>query len=170
MGRASRLKKERSAVVKQLRMWHYTTDQHLAKISETGIIKPTVILIGEKERPAAWFSTNPDWERSVTKKVILDEQTRSEPLQRDDMLQYGLTPVRIEINTSLVKVIDWKTYKRVSGITLECAKWLAKVGLEEGADPTEWYAVFDGVPATAWVSIDFWNGEEWISYPLGEQE
>ena len=169
MGRASRMKKERKLEKKTIRLWHYTTDQHLAKITRSGVIKPTSILIGENEKPAAWVSTNSDWERTGSKRVDLGDGQVSEPLQRDDMPKYNLTPIRIEIDASKVKAVDWKTFKRVSGIPYEAAKWLEKAGLDEGANPDEWYAVFESVTVDKWISIDLWNGVEWIPYMLGEK-
>ena len=51
---------------KNLRLWHYTPACRLPAIIKSGHIKLQTYTY-ENEKPVVWFSSNPNWENSVTK-------------------------------------------------------------------------------------------------------
>lgn len=168
MGKKSRGKKLRREEIKKLRLWHYTTELHFATISEEGVLKPTGILIDNGEKPALWLSSNSNWENSVTKVFPTKDDGYTKPLNRDEMVQMGVTPIRIEIDTENVKFIDWKRFKKISGISYQTALNLEDVGRENSSKPDEWYATFDLIDVSLWKSIDFWDGSKWVEYNLDD--
>lgn len=170
MGKKSRLKKELREANKGLNLWHYTTSVHIQEIFNSGALKPTAIRVDKGERPALWFSTNPDWERTVSKRLKIDgvEGGITPPLQRDELAKAGITPVRIKVDAGSVRVVDWKRFKQVSGIRIQTAQSLEESAMKEGANPSEWYATFDQVPLDKWTTLDFWIDDHWVSHNLEE--
>lgn len=168
MGKSSRMKKERREMAKGLDLWHYTTNAHIREIFDSGALKPTAIRIDEGERPALWLSTNSDWERTVTKRLRLSTGDATPALQRDELANAGIIPVRIKVDATSVKVLDWIKFKKVSGIRLRTAKRLETTAKENGANPSEWYATFESIPLDNWISLDFWVNGKWVSHNLEE--
>lgn len=166
MGFKSKRKKERLELMRNIRLWHYTTDLHFKKISEAGVIGLTNIGIEENEKPAVWFSKDPNWENTVMKKLKVGEE-ETDPLFRDGLFQYGVIPIRIEIDCYKVDLVDWRTYKKISGISLEHANKLEYVARGVNASPSDWYASFHSIPAYMWKSVGFWNGTIWTDHDLG---
>lgn len=146
------------------RLWHYTTTKRLAKIIENRKIKGTSIGVDEKELPAVWLSSNPDFEQAARNET---RDRDSDPgrigATREELFQAGYPPVRIEINRARVRAHDWESYKKLSGISEETAAALEQTGTEKGADPSEWYASFQPVPLAGGClfPIEIWNGRQW---------
>jgi hypothetical protein len=51
--------------------WHYTVRDRLRRIFGDGLIRPSTALVPAGEKPAVWFSANPDWEPSANKAIRL---------------------------------------------------------------------------------------------------
>ncbi len=169
MSNKFKLKKDRQFLPKPplvtKRLWHYTAYQHLQKIIASGKIRVSSIRIDKRERPAAWFSSNPDFEQTA-KKGVENSETGivRHALGRDELLKAGFPPVRIEIDPSRVQVYDWEQYKKVSGISKKAAVDLEEAGINMGAAPSEWYASFQSVPLeSCLLPIEIWNGQQWVN-------
>lgn len=154
------------------RYWHYTTHAALEGIFDQGVIRLANKFVVEKEMPAVWFSSNPEWEETV-RKSIKDTGTGKEigPFSRDDLLQHGFMPVRLELNpehiNNGIQLVGWKKYKQISGISKKFAKSLEKTALDWGSNPKEWRASFKPVPIVDNCFIpECWNGEEWMAMVL----
>jgi len=95
-----------------MRVWHYTTWEAFEDIGISMIINTTSLGIEFNEKPAVWFSTNPDWEETV-RKVLQDRETGKETLglSRDELWKVGINPVRIEVDPGL-PFLSWQQLKR----------------------------------------------------------
>jgi hypothetical protein len=146
------------------RLWHYTAIHYLPKIIENREIKVEP-LGGDRKLSAVWLSSNPDFEQTA-RKEIRDKSSGAVRLNatRDEMFKAGFPPVRIEINPSGVRVYDWKTCRKISGISEETAIALEQSGVENGADPSEWYVSLQPIPLAGGFRfpIEIWNGRQWI--------
>ena len=57
-----------------MKIYHYTTGFAANKITADGEIKTTGLYICKNEKPAVWFSTNPNWDETV-RKSLTDKKT-----------------------------------------------------------------------------------------------
>ncbi len=147
------------------RLWHYTTTKRLANIIETRKIKGTSIGTDEKELPAVWLSSNPDFEQAARNEIRDRDSVPAVPeATREELFKAGHPPVRIEINRTRVRACDWESYKKTSGISEETAAGLEQAGIETGAAPSEWYASFQPIPLAGGClfPIEIWNGRQWV--------
>ncbi len=165
MSNKFKAKKNTPAAPVGKRLWHYTATRRLAKIIESRKIMATSMGIEPMEHPVVWFSSNPDFEQSARNEIRDKDNGSARPeATREEMFRAGFPPVRIEINTSKVRVLDWEGYKKMSGISEEAALGLEKAGVEKGAEPSEWYVSFESVPLAGGCRfpIEIWNGRQWI--------
>jgi hypothetical protein len=148
--------------VNNKRIWHYTVYQNWEGILESGFIKTSDTLIESGEKPAVWFSTNPNFEQTA-RKIIQDTETGEIKLNqgRDELFEAGFQCVRIEVVPTL-PFINWKKYKKISGISKGVAKAMEKVGIEQGANPAEWLALFEPVSLDYCKNIEIWDGKQWV--------
>lgn len=140
-------------------LYHYTSGQHLELILTKG-----ELTVSEWERknkvkpPAVWLSTNPIWENTATKliseKGIIRKLTKAEQHQL-----YGL--VRFVLVFKKERLCSWAKYKHVSNTPTEMYVALERSGLEQGANPNEWFASFKNIPLSDCISCEKWNGEKW---------
>jgi hypothetical protein len=147
-----------------MRYRHYTLYQRLRDILKTGVILPATVGINEGESPVVWFSTNPDWEETVRKRIVIGKKGQQiGPLSKDGLSKYGFPPVRIEVNPAKVSLYSWEHFKEHSGIPVKQAKELVKVAKKWGANHQEWWVCYEPVPLTSCLNpIEIWNGSEWI--------
>jgi len=149
-----------------MRYWHYTFFNNFQKIIESKEIRQSTILTSDKEKPAVWLSSNPEWEETVRKalkKPDEDNGRMTEPLSRDELFKRGFPAVRIEIDPRLVILHSWEEFKKVGGLSKKMANGLEKVGKSWGANPDEWWASFDVIPVTSCLlPIEIWSGKEWV--------
>jgi hypothetical protein len=153
-----------------MRIWHYTIYDVLEAIFKSGEIKTTNIGVEAKEKPAAWFSINSDFEQTA-KKAIQDPQTGKIKRNqgRDELFKAGFQCVRIEVNQNL-PFLTWKKYKNKSGISKQMAKAMEQVGIEQGANPDEWLALFKPVSLDDCLNIEIWDGKEWVILAKREEQ
>ena len=81
-------------------------------------------------------------------------------MTKKDMHQkFGLG--RIEINPN-VDIINWVSFKKISGISFAESTQLEKRGKVKGANPAEWFASFTPIASSDWLSIEKWDGVKWV--------
>jgi len=150
-------------MVKQvnLRVFHYTTWPALVGILDTMEIRTTAIGLVKGEKPAAWFSINPDWEETVRKAFRTESGEQPPLLSRDALLDRGVVPVRIEVNPNL-PFLDWPHFKLMSGISQKLARGMETLAREWGANPDEWRALFSPVTIEDFRGFEAWTGVLWI--------
>jgi hypothetical protein len=134
-------------------LWHYTTIAQARGICKDGEIKVARLHVKLSVKPAAWFSSNPQWEKTATK--MLDRFDGSEPRvpSLSELLAETDGLVRFAIHESTAPV-DWKTFKKSSGIAVDTASELMLAGLQLGASPSEWFCSFRPVKREKWLAIE----------------
>lgn len=144
-----------------MRIWHYTTWEGLEGIASDGLIKCDRIYL-KGEIPGVWLSTNANWEETVRKAIVSKETgLQTVPFSRDDLFKHGITPIRIEINSKKVNIVDWKTHCKK--IPKKIIQGLEDAAKEWGANPNEWRVSYKPIPVNSFISpIEQWDGKKWI--------
>lgn len=140
-------------------VWHYTVGEHLEDIVAEGWIRLTMVEVPENERPAVWFSSNPQWEVTANKRWREDDGTARE-LNREETHERGGGLARIAVSIATAPH-DWLAFQRLSGIEERHAKKLASEGFKRGASWKEWFVSFDPVPREKWLAVEVWDGNAW---------
>ena len=140
-------------------IYHYTSETHLIKILETG-----KLIVSEWEKknkvkpPSVWLSLNPVWENTATKLIStngIDRQlTKEEQYQK-----FGL--IRFVLEFKKENFCSWGKYKYKSNTPIQTYEQMEQSGIEQGANPKEWYASFKNIPLSSCMSCQKWNGKEW---------
>jgi hypothetical protein len=169
MGRASRTKKERRIERNNLVVYWYTTMLHMKVVGNEGIIKPYYNPQEPNERGAVFLSTNQNWERREAKQLPKEDGELTPPLNRDELFDMGIMPIRARVNPASLKLIDWKTFRKKSGIATEKAEMIDKLAREDGAIPEQWYASFEAIPVTSFLSVDVWDGSQWVQNSVADE-
>ena len=163
--------------------WHYTVFEHLQSIVSDRMINTADTWVSRKVKRVVWFSTNPCWEKTVVK-IVLNNETgmKTELRSRDELFQFGLsgfnkeispdkvnafTPVRLEADPEKVNLRSFQNYKKSSGDSKSVIKGLVQTAKKWGANPKEWYVVYEDVLLSNISLIQRWNSEEWISMMKG---
>lgn len=148
-----------TAAERRALVWHYTTGELLTKIAASGVIKPADEHISAGERPAVWFSTLTTWEPTASKGRA-DGGTWSVP----DMIRKAKGLARIGV-TRDVAPHDWRAFCRLSGITEEHRRALARTAKWAATDPAFWFVSFDPVPREKWAAVEVCHTERLVWEP-----
>ncbi|MBW0161805.1 MAG: hypothetical protein HYI21_00390 [Sediminibacterium sp. Gen4] len=146
-------------------IWHYTTKVHYPNIVNDGFLRPSK---GDKimgAKPALWFSKNPIWEPTATKLAgdSLGNIYKLTPQQQFE--SFGMIRFGIEFDDSL---ISWSRYKHKSNIKTEWYCHLEQSGIEQGANPKDWFVSFQRVTSDKWLTVQEFDGEKWKVLTLEE--
>ena len=143
-----------------MKVWHYTTSKALEGIFNDGVLECDRIYI-KGEIPCIWLSTNSNWEETVRKKIQNAKTgVETKALSRNDLLKFGVAPIRIEINPKAIKIVNWKIHcKKIPKNIIQALEDVAK---EWGANPSEWWVSYKPIPVNRFASIETWNGETWV--------
>jgi hypothetical protein len=148
--------------MEKLRLWHYTTIIALDKIIESGSINLANKSIALNEKPAVWFSSNPEWEHTVFKAMINHSSGEITDLTRDELqAKFGLARIEIQVTTN---IITWAKFKRTSNINKDMAKALEKVVNDNGAKPEEWYACYDPIYSNRFIVCEVLINGKWVTF------
>lgn len=131
--------------------WHYTSLVRLKTILTSGVLLTKSY---EGERPAVWFSSNQTWEATACKRI--NTMTRRLTFEEQVAL-IGCARIDIE-RDDLLTYAEW-----VKHVPQEFAMSLYFGGIELGANPGEWFASFDPVPAQDWRSVQMWKDDRWTN-------
>jgi hypothetical protein len=147
--------------MKNMRLWHYTTENVLEKIFHDGEIKCSEVYL-PGEITGVWLSTNTNWEETVRKAIRnVTSGQQSAAFSRDELFKAGFIPIRIEINHRTVKIADWKAHcKKISKYVAQTLELRAK---EWSANPEEWYVSYKPISVRRILfPIEKWDGKRWI--------
>jgi hypothetical protein len=75
--------------------------------------------------------------------------------------KFGLARIALKYTPELM---TWFRYKHFSKLPMEQLDLMEKNGIELGATPKEWFALFNDVPAKDWLNIEIWYGKEWVNH------
>jgi hypothetical protein len=147
-------------------LYHYTTGDRFLRIIASRAILPATAHVEPPEIPAVWLSLAPVWEPSATKGVIEEGVRRQASLA--ELIGLCGCLVRIEIDPAAVRLLKPDSFREALCIPPDVHDRLLAAGLEMGADPTDWRAVAEPVPLTAFRRIEFSvesNPPKWIPWP-----
>ena len=144
-----------------MKLYHYTIGTYLPQIVEDREIKLSTGFLDRNVRPAAWFTTNLEWDQTANK-MILDKRTGelvSLSMKETELAGNGL--VRIAIDAEAAPH-TWWDYKRLAGEKKKMLSALLDSARAEGSDPEkDWRMSFVPIGSEHWLSIDVWDGQEW---------
>jgi len=143
--------------VTQKQIWHYTTAIHLRQILNSGELRPSE-KTPKGERPAVWFSTNPNCERSALK-VWRGDDGAARGMTFTEMSE-KIGAVRIEV-TAQDAPLNLDEHRAASGVSDMAHRAILKSARKMGANPREWRAGFDAIPADRFLKIEVWIGHRW---------
>jgi len=141
-------------------VWHYTVVERLQHIFQAGELRPEREGIPRKEKAAVWFSANPVWEPTANR-VIRNAAGVRARLTKDQTIVLGGGLARIGV-AAAVAPVDWKAFKKQSGISPDRARAIYEEAIGIGARPAEWFATFEPVPRSQWLSVEVWENERWM--------
>lgn len=138
-----------------MRIFHYTLNQSLKGIFHSGKIARSISIL-RGERPCVWLTSNDDFEFINGKLNKFETVNES---QIDIIANFGVLPIRIEINTDTIEVITWETYRK------QIPLWVA-MNYETASNHTsEWHICLIDIPVECIrLPIENWNGAEWVPY------
>jgi hypothetical protein len=144
-------------------LYHYTTRECLKLIQADGQIRQVSEFVPAGEKPAVWFSFEPEWEETANKPVADPQgQLTRGTKETTHALAGGL--VRIAVKPEAAP-IDWTQYKKLSGISADNARSVFNAALSCGMSVKNWRSSFEPVPESEWISIEYWDGREWRLEP-----
>jgi hypothetical protein len=140
-------------------IYHYTTEHHLEMIKSKG-----ELIVSETERkykikpPALWLSLNPVWENTATKTI--NENGIIRRLTKEEQYE-NLGLIRFVLEFKKESLCTWARYKYKSNLPSRLYEEMELAGIEQGADPKEWFASFKNIPLSKCISCEKWDGNEW---------
>ena len=140
-------------------IYHYTTGKVLEKILQDGRL---IVSEWEKKNnvtpPALWLSTNPIWEPTSTKMLMTNGEAKR--LTKNELhTSFGL--YRFVLPFVKKKLCTWKKYKHKFNTPANVYAGMERVGIEQGANPDEWFTIFKSVPLKDCLRCEVWDGEMW---------
>lgn len=147
-----------------MKLWHYTSKDRIDTILDSEVINLATAGVPDRERPAVWLSSNPIWENTATKGVVENGIRRSVTKDEMDSL-CGLARIEVEIFSG---IINWKHFKRVSGIKNSSASALESSGLNKNANPKEWFTSFKPISIDYWIKAEILVDGKWVDYEVFE--
>jgi hypothetical protein len=147
-------------------IYHYTTGDRFLRIIASRKILPATAHVNPPEIPAVWLSSAPVWEPSATKGVIEDGVRRQASLA--ELIGLCGCLVRIEIDPDAACLLEPGTFRDALCIPPDVHDRLLAADLDMGANPTDWRAVAEAIPLTAFRRIEFTveaDPPQWIPWP-----
>ena len=142
----------------QSALYHYTAGwEKIAAILATEVISKESKMY-EEQVTAAWLSSNPVWENTVMKvKGGLEAHADK------------LGAFRIKVKNHL-PVLHWHNFVKFSGENKKICRGMETVGLEQGANPDEWYCSLYHIPVSdnTVESIGIYRNGKWEDMSIKE--
>ena len=143
-------------------IWHYTVGVHFPSIIASGVIRRATIGVQPPEKPVTWFSMNPTWEVTANKAPIYADVPSEVLRNLTHRLGRGLVRIGVELRHAPFGIDDLHRVARCDRREVEALK---RIGIREGANPSDWRFTPKEVPAALWKCIEVWDGEgRWEPY------
>lgn len=115
--------------------WHYTTGQKFELIQKDGVLRPAHIGVVAPERPLIWFSTDPVFEPTAAKAIVVNGVRHMLTLREMYDRAGGIVRLGCRINR-LKGGADLRKAAK-----MQPAMWsvLASIGRRMGASSAEWW-------------------------------
>ncbi len=142
--------------------YHYTTWTAIEEIIQSGSLNVSHWERKQKiKKPALWLTTSSTYEPTAVKPVRDGFGNIHELTFAEMYLQFGAGRILLP---KLEGIITWAKYKYSGCCDVRTYEGLAQRGIDQGANPADWFILFKNVPSSDWIGIEKWNGEEWITF------
>jgi hypothetical protein len=141
--------------------FHYTTEERLIEIIESGKIILATAGIGKREKPCAWVSTNPYWEHSATKSQLINGIIKS--LTFEEQLHNGGC-ARMEVKP--IGLYNWGKLIHKIRMAKIIALSLEMAGIKMGAQPSDWYGSLYPIDISKWIKAEVYRDGQWIQHKI----
>lgn len=145
----------------ETKYFHYTTEQNLKAIIESGKIKLATAFVDIREKPCAWVSTNLYWEHTATKAQLINGCIKT--LTFEEQLKIAGC-ARIEVKP--IGLYKWEILIHKIRMPKLIASILEESGIEIGAHPSEWFGSLNPIDSSRWIKAEVYRNGEWIEYKV----
>jgi hypothetical protein len=143
-------------IIEGTAVYHYTTGARMHSILKEGVLRLATENLTERERAAVWFSTNPDWERTVYKALASRDGVRI--LSHQELRErFGLYRIRVRPE---VASITWDEFCRVQNFP-KLTQGLKKAAYDKQARPSQWRCSWEPVGKADWLSVEVFRDGVW---------
>lgn len=141
-------------------VWHYTTEQQrLPGILLDGVIQAAVIGLSGHEKPVTWFSSNPRYEPTAIKVLLMPDGSMRQLTLNEQIERAGAA--RIAINRA--DAMPWARLIAAAKISPTQQRRLFRAA--RGANPGDWYGVIGSVPRERWCGVEVMRDGKWAALP-----
>jgi len=156
-------------------VWHYTNGIVIAEILRSGVIQLATAAIGARERPVAWFSTEPFWEPSATRGELTSpppaDTVAGQPvsIRLDTIRRFTGEEMDQIVGRYRIGVVataarhGWESFKRLSGIDKGLARSMETADPAVSGDVRHWRASFQPVGREHWRAVERLVAGVWLS-------
>lgn len=123
-------------------VYHYTNGRHaLPGILASGQLNARADVPGE--RPLVWFSAHLFWEPTATKPLMVAGELLKIPFEKF-RADWGC--VRFALPATDPRLMPWRKVCKFAGIPKRHRWAMENVGIKEGGDPAQWFALPGPLP------------------------
>jgi hypothetical protein len=140
--------------------YHYTTENRIQDILESGKITQATLRLNKKEKPCTWISSNQIWEKTATKMAKNDEGLLIQLTFEQQLACFGCARIEVKPNN----LYNWPKLKHIVRIDKVNAKFLEDEGIKRGANPSEWHGSLFPIEMDQWIRIEIFEDGKWIEY------
>lgn len=133
-------------------LFHYTSEARVKDIIESGELKVSKAALHRNEKPALWLSSEPIWDESATKFLNFSSK-------ENQFRHIGLGRIVVPFEHHFVTYAKWR---HVSGVAPLLAS--KESLLFNSYDRSKWWASFQSIPESDFLSVEYWDGETWCDY------
>lgn len=151
--------------------WHYTTGAHFVAIAADGFLDPRHTVTPQNERNIIWFSTAQHWEPTA-QKALTHNDGSMDLLGMSGTFERGRGLIRFGLNARDPRLEAWPRLGRRAGMDASVIQSLEKVGLRQGAKPSQWMGSFKRIPLrdlVIEVAEEIEGGFRWVRAEGGAQ-
>lgn len=128
-------------------LYHYTNGTHLLKILSAGFLKATPNNPKPREKKICWLSSNPSWEKTANK-VLMMPDGESRLMDQADTEKYCKGLFRFVLNTDTYpgEVIGWPRLAVAARIPDKIKKRLLTRAKKAKVAPSQWFGILGELP------------------------
>jgi hypothetical protein len=141
-----------------MKIYHYGRGCDFFNTLTQGTIAPRQLQPCIDSFPGVWCSLQEEWNAdshllAVCPDGIIWTTKMSLPCVAESL-------GRIEVDSS-IGLIGLKDFQRLRGVQPKVAKAMAKEARRVGIEPDDWLFAIGHIPASQWLSVEFFTGEGW---------
>jgi len=150
-------------------IYHYTHLDAARLILNDGYLRISQWeLDNNVEHPALWLSLHPHWESTATKMVMNEKGVPHQLSFEEQWTSIGC--IRFVIPFEQIQIISWNQYKAImQPDSLGLLEAMEQVGLQSGANPSDWYASLEDISLEKVIAYQIWTGLEWMDIEFNEE-